>query len=411
VVEDGFTLADAAAALASWSGLDEDNRMDEPADVDSLPLEPGRRDVVRLMNLHKAKGLEAAIVFLADPLGGFDPRVDVRIVRQRDGAVGYFQIQEELMNGGRRVIAEPQDWERYSVEEKAYLDAEGDRLLYVAATRARDMLVVGRYGGRPGGRTWAWDALTKKMRGATELRIPAAASPAIAAPADLSTTAAASAMAASTAAHTRARRASWDATSVTAEAKHLPTVEVETTASFDSPDPTRAIVPATPSHRADAGLAWGTLMHGLLEHAMRHTSATRADLRRLAIWLTVEEPQLRRVIDQALDTVESVARAEFWNEAREASERHEEVPFAVRKTTGSVPMVVTGTIDLVHRRGDGWRVLDYKTDVELGDVVAQSQYARQLEDYSAAWERISGAAVTTVVVPARASAARDVSRR
>ena len=40
------------------------------SEVESLPLEPGRTDVVRLMNLHKAKGLEANVVFLADPLGG-----------------------------------------------------------------------------------------------------------------------------------------------------------------------------------------------------------------------------------------------------------------------------------------------------------------------------------------------------
>ena len=37
------------------------------------------------------------------------------------------------------------------------------------------------------------------------------------------------------------------------------------------------------------------------------SSATRDDLRRLAMWLTVEEPQLRAVIDEALDTVQAVA--------------------------------------------------------------------------------------------------------
>ena len=45
-------------------------------------------------------------------------------------------------------------------------------------------------------------------------------------------------------------------------------------------------------------MAWGTLIHGLLEHAMRHPNATRDDLKRLAMWLTVEEPQLRAVIDE-----------------------------------------------------------------------------------------------------------------
>ena len=58
VTEAGGTLADAAEAL------EEDL---ESTEVESVPLEPGRRDVVRLMNLHKAKGLEAAVVFLADP--------------------------------------------------------------------------------------------------------------------------------------------------------------------------------------------------------------------------------------------------------------------------------------------------------------------------------------------------------
>ena len=77
-------------------------------------------------------------------------------------------------------------------------------------------------------------------------------------------------------------------------------------------DPTRSVGEDTPSRRADAGLAWGTLVHGLLEHAMRHKTATRDDLRRLAMWLTIEKPELRAVIDQALDTVQSVATAEFW---------------------------------------------------------------------------------------------------
>src|SRR5262249_19031222 len=54
VTEEGGTLADAAAALIDDLGSTE---------VESVPLEPGRTDVVRLMNLHKAKGLEAPVVF------------------------------------------------------------------------------------------------------------------------------------------------------------------------------------------------------------------------------------------------------------------------------------------------------------------------------------------------------------
>src|SRR4030095_7422412 len=90
----------------------------------------------------------------------------------------------------------------------------------------------------------------------------------------------------------------------------------------DADDVTRVVVPDTPSHRADAGAAWGTLIHGLLEHAMRHEHATREDLCRLAMWLTVEEPQLRAVIDEALDTVQAVASGAFWAEAKASPECH-----------------------------------------------------------------------------------------
>jgi hypothetical protein len=141
-VEEGGSLEDAADALEADSEFTNE--------VESLPLEPGRRDVVRLMNLHKAKGLEATVVFLADPCGGVKPRVDVK-------------------------------------------------------------------------------------------------------------------------------QPSWTITSVTAESRHVARMSVSAEPVADD-DPTRVLAQNTSGHRADAGLAWGTLIHGLLEHAMRHASTTREDL-------------------------------------------------------------------------------------------------------------------------------------
>ena len=51
----------------------------------------GKRDVVRVMNLHKAKGLEADVVFLADPTQRVEVHVDVRIAR-RGGGTGHLTI-------------------------------------------------------------------------------------------------------------------------------------------------------------------------------------------------------------------------------------------------------------------------------------------------------------------------------
>jgi ATP-dependent exoDNAse (exonuclease V) beta subunit len=139
VVEEGHSLAAAAAALEA--------DREASSEVESLPLEPGQSDVVRVMNLHKAKGLEAPVVFLADPCGGFKPRVDVRIIRDGLTARGYFDITTDW-GYSEKVLAEPVGWEQFKQEEQDYLAAEESRLLYVAATRARDLCSGVRDSGR-----------------------------------------------------------------------------------------------------------------------------------------------------------------------------------------------------------------------------------------------------------------------
>ena len=150
----------------------------------------------------------------------------------------------------------------------------------------------------------------------------------------------------------------------------------------------------------DAGAAWGTLIHGLLEHAMRHEGTARADLERLARWLTVESVELRPFIPEALDLVEAVSKAPFWAEARGGGEVHVEVPFAVgAERVASVPAILRGVIDLLHRTGDGWRILDYKTD-RIGaaadaDDELRARYGAQIEQYRDAWERATGEEVVS----------------
>jgi ATP-dependent helicase/nuclease subunit A len=387
VVADGQTLADAAAAL--------EDDLTASSEVESVPLEPGRTDVVRVMNLHKAKGLEAPVVFLADPCGGFSPRVDVRIVRDGPRANGYFQVAKASPTGGRgKVLAEPADWPTHEAEEQAYLQAEQVRLLYVAATRARDTLVVGRWAGTRGASSRAWSALEPFLGGASELPIPAEAGVPDAKPVDLSPAARRAAETSRAGAHTRALQASWSVAAVTADARQL--VRLVTTPEPAADDSTRVVVPRTPSHRADAGMAWGTLVHGLLEHAMRHRGASAGDLRRLGLWLTVETPELRELLDEAIATVQAVANAGFWQEAQ-GTEHAVETPFAYADRERHV---TTGVIDLLFRAQPGWQVIDYKTDVAI-DPATAARYAAQLEAYRRALAACGLAAAGTRTVPVR----------
>ena len=164
--------------------------------------------------------------------------------------------------------------------------------------------------------------------------------------------------------------------------------------------------------RIDTGAAFGTLVHGLLEHAARRPACTRADLGRLAAWLILDEPGLRAAVPGALDLVERVMAAPFWEDVRQSGEVHVEVPFAVRieagESLGSVgpaplPTILHGVIDLVHRTADGWRILDYKTDVDdAGDAVMAERHGRQLATYRDVWQRTTGAtAVDAGVVALR----------
>lgn len=384
ILEEGGNLADAADALAADS--------EASNEVESLPLEPGRTDVVRLMNLHKAKGLEADVVFLADPCGGMRKWVDVHIERDGTQALGWFKVEKKSEGSfAAKLLGQHADWDAHKAAEEPYLAAEENRLLYVAATRAREMLVVSQFSGS-GRSNPAWGVLSQSLGGAKELPVPPAVKAASPKPAACPPELQEAAILARLGAQASVNRPSWSITSVTAESKHIAKMAAASEPSIEG-DATTVVAQNTPSHRADAGMAWGTLIHGLLEHAMRHKEATREDLRRLAMWLTVEQPQLREVIDEALGTVERASKAEFWAAASQHI-HSAEVPF----TISSGGSLTNGVIDLLFESDAGWQVVDYKTDLTLDDL----KYGAQLNTYRFALRElgctVAGAAVINVRV-------------
>jgi ATP-dependent exoDNAse (exonuclease V) beta subunit len=137
----------------------------------------------------------------------------------------------------------------------------------------------------------------------------------------------------------------------------------------------------------DTGMAWGSLIHFLLEHAMRGPRHERTHLERLATWFAFDKPELRRVVPEALDTVERVMAEAFWLEAQAAEERAVEVPFAVRVgDPGAPPKILHGVIDLAFKTAAGWTLIDYKTDQLAGGVdQLAARYAPQIRAYADQW--------------------------
>ena len=94
-------------------------------------------DVVRVMTAHKSKGLEFPIVILADTVTqAVRPPGDALLFDRQFGLVGkVYDAEADKLAGG-------EGWKRWADAEKREAAADQRRLLYVAATRARDLLVL-----------------------------------------------------------------------------------------------------------------------------------------------------------------------------------------------------------------------------------------------------------------------------
>ncbi|HSG09498.1 MAG TPA: UvrD-helicase domain-containing protein, partial [Longimicrobiales bacterium] len=147
----------ALAGDASLPGALEALRTALEAREAEAPLQPGRDDVVRLMNLHQAKGLEAPVVVLADPSSPPSHGQSLHVERRPDGtATGWLRVAEQSEGFKRNnLLARPSEWSDKEAAETRFEAAEQVRLLYVAVTRARDELVVSRWPAKAGGSAWA----------------------------------------------------------------------------------------------------------------------------------------------------------------------------------------------------------------------------------------------------------------
>ena len=101
-------------------------------DLDRMPTLRTDDNYVRLMNLHKVKGLQGKIlIFLPSRLRQIKP--DHNIIRTGTDSKGWF-----VLSAGGGTAYNPPDWKEHREQEAAFLKAERTRLRYVALTRAED---------------------------------------------------------------------------------------------------------------------------------------------------------------------------------------------------------------------------------------------------------------------------------
>jgi ATP-dependent exoDNAse (exonuclease V) beta subunit len=122
---------EAAGATSFRAWVDRLAADEERGDAGEAPAVEEGAEGVRIMSVHRAKGLEFAVVILCDPTGPAAPRNPSRHV-ETDRKLWAMPLAgcapAELIEHGPEIIARDR--------------AETVRLAYVAATRARDLLVA-----------------------------------------------------------------------------------------------------------------------------------------------------------------------------------------------------------------------------------------------------------------------------
>jgi ATP-dependent helicase/nuclease subunit A len=329
---------------------------------DAMPASAPPASAVRLMNLHKVKGLEAPVVFLADPSGDSEHPVKVHVDRQAKRTRGYLAI----CDGEGKWLAHPADWTEHDERESLFLAAEETRLLYVAATRAGRQLVISQRGKGNEKNPWrtlgeglpALDVAGKEDSPAVEPVTPVPMP-------DFA--------------------ARW-------EKARTPTYDVRAARLLLPSESFAAELPRLGDGAGERGMAWGAVIHFLLE---QHLRAPRADLPALAA-AALEENGLEPALSgPAVRIVERVAVSELWRRANAARQVLVETPFVV-DWPGELPTLVRGVIDLAFLEADGWVIVDYKTDDTSRRTIEQlvAHYAPQVNVYRRVWQEKLGQPVS-----------------
>jgi len=398
----------------------------EKEEASEAPVLEEDSDGVRLMTVHGAKGLEFPVVILADLTANLCAREADQYV---DGA--------KRISATRLLRCAPWELLDNEANEAARERAEGVRVAYVAATRARDLLVVPAVGDEPFPPDNWLSPLNKALypsREAWRKSQPAegcpdfGASSVVERPMDYDREAEFSVrpglitpqqgshqvvwwdpsklklgaegdhglhqeqlLKEDGGASSAAYRAWQEQRTKTIDAATRPefAVFLASQATDAPPDPVAVEIAAIPDvTTGPTGRRFGTLVHAVLRDvpldAREATIRQWAQLNARILGAPAEE------VEAASARVEAALRHPLLDRARAAKRKHREYPVMLTVEGGRL---MEGIIDLAFVEDGAWVIVDFKTTADISGQ--RNQYQRQLQWYASALSRLTG-------LPARA---------
>lgn len=378
--------------------------LDQEVDEDGLTLESGSGSAVRIMNLHQVKGLEAPVVFLADPYPESGTRHSPTQHVRRDENDLVAPITKETP-GGPKVSHPPLGWEDedgFEKIEEAHEAAEKKRLVYVAATRAERLLVVSEYHDGDEIKDGDWAPLYGHMDDVPILEPEATVG--------LNGQDSDSELPAPDLEQYRIERES------AIDQAQRPSYQI-TNVSEERDEGGEAQVSVLRDDEDGYGRMLGIGVHTLLEDLVQrglpsdrvseskvrsHLQAAREQLQNAG-----EEPD--EITGEAVETAQAMVNrflaSSLATQVEDANRVFAEYPLSSVKEKsnadngGKVDDVRRGVIDLLYEDEAGWHIVDYKTD-RVGDsglpeTLGDHKYADQVRQYADGWENLNGEKVAS----------------
>ncbi|MEO8099526.1 MAG: UvrD-helicase domain-containing protein [Acidobacteriota bacterium] len=401
--------------------VEELNAQAEKEEAAEAPVLEEDSDGVRLMTVHGAKGLEFPVVILADLTANIAARDPDQYV---DG--------EQRLCATRLLRCAPWELLDHENDESIRERAEGVRVAYVAATRARDLLVVPAVGDEPfpiDGWLSPLDKALYPARDAWRESEPAEGCPKFGQasildrPRDYDQMPEASVRPGLIKPQQGDHQVVWwdprqlqlgaesdyglrqeevlkedggvslaayqawrDARTAAIQAGSRAECEVflASHATTDPPGPPLAVgYVATERVARPGGRRFGTLVHAVLRDVALDASAPLirrvTELNARILGATNEE------VEAARKAVETALAHPLIARARAASRSHREYPITLALEDNRW---MEGVIDLAFVENDGWVIVDFKTDADAGE--RRLQYERQLAWYAYALTLLTG---------------------